>query len=822
MTYPAAPTKAFDAKSLRLTALSLALAAIVGSPIVWPQAETAAPEIGTQLRTLLPNADPLLLDRTASSWGYTAVDAAEKHGEAGLFVLEMFGDESAYCLKHQPKAFEALTDLWKLDPVRFRLTTKSYNRAVLDWAQNGMLEGFLRRLSRIPHSSLSTADDVPGALRLLLDDHCPKSQAILDKHGNRAWRLLLAINFIDSPPSAERVATAIERYGDLILDLNDEFGLPSALMLIEPATENESRYIPKVVKHACEQLDRSLAVTLLLMNYDDVSQMLDAGSSVQGLCEAIDHLAAQPEFVQMLAAECPTILRLLSEKWGQQMVGIEAFRRCGPAASIAYNYYASDARMSRAAVVAMGRAGWPAFVVFDKFRDYGPFFDLLRRSELLQPGESDPLVIDIVWNIARLGQEKIDIYRTVENLRTEVMVDRKPPPDSEMYLEWIPLYMAYRVGEKYFDGRHISNGELLFATVDVALTLTPMKGVGKAANGAKGLAGSIEHGATTIAAMNGLSQAERSAATAALKRAEAALLSQAEKGSLEILKREGVELAHFGLEAGKIAMNRLEARGDGIALGLADRSAEYSVARQAGDLGKKSLIAEEIGMAGMERYARETGRKPLYVGKPRQGAGFDGVFEDGRRILVIEAKGGGSQVKHFHGYWQGTPEYTREVAKSVLARSSATAEEKSAADKVLKAFDEGRLDIEVLRTEHVQGKPLPTRIESGVSTGDAVPQLAPNEIKSILLRTPGAAAAIVRDSGLVSSRLTMDEFVSRSQAMAKRTGVELWTPGAGPLMPRTVRRKGKEVIIRSFELPSVHDAGGVGEFGIAVMERILP
>ena len=105
----------------------------------------------------------------------------------------------------------------------------------------------------------------------------------------------------------------------------------------------------------------------------------------------------------------------------------------------------------------------------------------------------------------------------------------------------------------------------------------------------------------------------------------------------------------------------------------------------------KRLIAEEIGLEGASKYAIETRCEPLYMGKARQGAGFDLVFRDGNRIKVIEAKGGGSQVKRFGGHWQGTPEYTRGVAEDVLARSSASEDEKAAAKEVLKAMEEGGL-----------------------------------------------------------------------------------------------------------------------------------
>jgi hypothetical protein len=77
---------------------------------------------------------------------YIAVEAARQHGEEGLGVLETFGDDGAYYLKENPKAFASLVRLWTLDPARFRLTTGAWNRAVLDWAQNGKLDAFLHKL----------------------------------------------------------------------------------------------------------------------------------------------------------------------------------------------------------------------------------------------------------------------------------------------------------------------------------------------------------------------------------------------------------------------------------------------------------------------------------------------------------------------------------------------------------------------------------------------------------------------------------------------------------------------------------------------------
>jgi len=537
-------------------------------------------ELRAQLQSILPQSDPLLLDRVSATWAYTAIDAARQYGEEGVNVLETFGDDADYCLKNDPKAFAALTRLWKLDPAHFRLAG-SWNRGVVDWAQEGKLDAFLHKIDRLPAGRLATSDTTPASLPLLLVDDAPQAHAILDQYGYRAWRLFMSINFMDSPASVERVAEAVAKYHDLPLELNDRYGLPAALMLVAPPTEKGSKLIPDVVQYACAVLDKPLAVVLMLQNYDDATKMLDAGVEPARLYRALDLLAAQPEFVQMLAAEDGYVLRLLTETWNGKSVGIEAFRRCGPAATIAYTFYGSDQRLNQAAVIAMARVGWPAFDVFTRFREYGPFYDLLRRPELMRSDDLNPLVIDAVGNVSRYGQEKIDVYLKTVNLTGQLMQDRYPEPSSEKVLQWVPLYMAYRVGEKYAKGLHVSDSELLWAGVDVALTLTPLKGSGKAASGAKALAKAAERETAEAVVSQGERAIARTALSAGEKKllgtAERELVSSVEKTAVEVLKHEGVDLTRHGAEAGKIAMKRLEARGDGIALELADRSAEYGL-----------------------------------------------------------------------------------------------------------------------------------------------------------------------------------------------------------------------------------------------------
>lgn len=135
---------------------------------------------------------------------------------------------------------------------------------------------------------------------------------------------------------------------------------------------------------------------------------------------------------------------------------------------------------------------------------------------------------------------------------------------------------------------------------------------------------------------------------------------------------------------------------------------------KAGDQGRIQL-AEEIGEEGAERLAKQKGWTKL-LGKemktPGHTQGFDQVWEssDGK-IHVVEAKGGGSPLGKGYGYPQGSPEWAVEAAKSTLKSPVATEAEKAVARNVIEAAADGRLEVNTIRTKHVDGKPLKTTME---------------------------------------------------------------------------------------------------------------
>lgn len=770
--------------------------------------------------------ESLLEHRARADWGPLATRASEMYGAEGLEVLELFGDEAAYCLQRDPRAFEDLVQVARLDPSRFRLATGPWRRAVLDWAQNGKLGAFRDRLRSLPPDRLRVAEGTPAALPLLCMDGMPTAHAMLEKYGPRVLSLFTAVNFAAHPEDLERIARAVEREGDSILDLNENYGLAYALLLVPPDTEKGSRDLPELVKYALRTLpDQPVALTLMLTNYDTVRELLDGGERLEQLTAAIDLFKALPPVAQQVSLDHRRTLRLLTETWHEQRLGAVVLRRCGPeAADLIYDHYASDEEGKWPALVALAKLGEPALAVLRRYRDYGKFHALLRRSEseLMGPRDNPPAVAHAVHNIYRMGrdgQQQIDAYLEVTNLKGQVLKDARGPLPEEAYLEWVPGYIAWRTGVNFAEGYHVTGGEVFWATVDGISTATLVYGV--VASGVKTVGLKIGQKTAMVVTEEGVIQAERVAAKEVVRSAEQKLAQSAENLALRAVSGESAQLQErFGAEVGKVASKRLEARTQGLALELLDRRQQYVQMAQAGDIHGKARLVEEIGEDGAREYAAKVGYRPLYEGEPGKGMGLDQVYRDGSRVKVIEAKGGGSPLKPYRGHQQGSLEYTKEVADWAVASPSTSDREKRAAREVLQALKEGRLDVEVVRTSHVQGRPGVTRVEQVVGTGGVPSQTLDDEVRLARLRGPGMADAWVRATRSTAVALDVRGWLKQGEAVARRTGIALWTEGSGPLGDRTVVRAGAKTVIPVRTLLA-RRRDAVDDFAVALMERSM-
>lgn len=125
-------------------------------------------------------------------------------------------------------------------------------------------------------------------------------------------------------------------------------------------------------------------------------------------------------------------------------------------------------------------------------------------------------------------------------------------------------------------------------------------------------------------------------------------------------------------------------------------------------------IAEEVGEEGARAFAKAKGWTPVLTNADKAiPQGFDQVYRDSTgKLVVVEAKGGGSPLAKAYGTEQGTAEWAVQAAKRVASSPKASPAEVATAHEVLKAAKAGSLEVVVVRTKHVFGEPKVAILEA--------------------------------------------------------------------------------------------------------------
>jgi hypothetical protein len=141
---------------------------------------------------------------------------------------------------------------------------------------------------------------------------------------------------------------------------------------------------------------------------------------------------------------------------------------------------------------------------------------------------------------------------------------------------------------------------------------------------------------------------------------------------------------------------------------------------------ERRLLAEKLGENGAMRWARKQGWQPLLEsGKRTVPQGPDMVYRAGDGIVhVIEAKGGSGQLGHAYGHPQGSPEWAVKSAERILKSQAANPTEKLAAQAVIEAARDGRLQVHVVRTSYVLGEPTGVALEQTMQCSKEAEKLA--------------------------------------------------------------------------------------------------
>src|SRR5207302_5578332 len=80
------------------------------------------------------------------------------------------------------------------------------------------------------------------------------------------------------------------------------------------------------------------------------------------------------------------------------------------------------------------------------------------------------------------------------------------------------------------------------------------------------------------------------------------------------------------------------------------------------------------------------------------------------------------------------------------------------------------------------------------------PAEAREQLRDLLTRTPGLAAAEAREARLLARHTPLASALEQAAPVARVVGLELWAPGAGPLAEREVLRAGGWQKVRPNEL----------------------
>ncbi|MEI6394211.1 MAG: hypothetical protein WCT12_24290 [Verrucomicrobiota bacterium] len=141
---------------------------------------------------------------------------------------------------------------------------------------------------------------------------------------------------------------------------------------------------------------------------------------------------------------------------------------------------------------------------------------------------------------------------------------------------------------------------------------------------------------------------------------------------------------------------------------------------------ERILIGEKLGENGAMRWARQQGWRPLLEsGKRTVPQGPDMVYLAGDgTVHVIEAKGGSGQLGHAYGHPQGSSEWAVKSAERILKSQATSSTEKQAAQAVIEAACDGRLQVHVVRTSYVLGEPTGVALEQTLKCNNDAAKLA--------------------------------------------------------------------------------------------------
>lgn len=422
--------------------------------------------------------DRILATRLTSRL-YPAIEIGRQHGQMGLKTLDLFGDDAVYLAEKKPTAFMDLMTVAELPGAFFSSTTGRWRAAIVGWATAGTLPLYLEKLETLDDDDREILSEVPDALPLLFAN-TPIANRMMKRFGNRAWELFQGCD-LRHETSIERIATALEHRGELMLRLNEQFG-PTVSWLLVPSSRDVDAILPDLFVDAVSELAEENASALFVTNYDDIARMVfDERRDPDSIRSTFVFIAAlpDPEHRQWVA-DSPYCIRLLLETCDGKPIGQQVYTNCGPsAATLLYQPggfgVVSDSASAEltsqlaterlAAMLALSHEGWPALNLLWKYQNVQSLRDVLRRNDLCQ-NLDDPLICRVIRKLAEASDVRGQIDVILKKPAEQLLAEEYPETNSEKIANWIPGYVALKTSGDWLKGHHVSTLDVSFAVVD--------------------------------------------------------------------------------------------------------------------------------------------------------------------------------------------------------------------------------------------------------------------------------------------------------------------------------------------------------------------
>ena len=331
----------------------------------------------------------------------------------------------------------------------------------------------IQQFSQLSYSDKNLVRQNKASLPLLLLPNIPITKRVLAEHGERAWRFLSMLEY--NSTTLETFSGAIERFGDIVLDIAEQYGLGVALLFVKRG-EDPKGCLPYLLKKMVDAFTKenketatAQAAALWTRNYETLLEHVREEKPCRVLERAVEILEGFEETLRIAAMDSSETIRFLLEKDGEEEIGVQLFRQNGPLApSVFYHFYENEnATIKKAALHLIQSQKEKGLYLLARYNELPAWKKLLSRPRLNSSHEAS--LLPYLANKIFLADEPT---KKIEELSQqgylEILDKRIPPSTLTEALDWIPGYkLATNLYEANVRGHKKSMKDYILASISL-------------------------------------------------------------------------------------------------------------------------------------------------------------------------------------------------------------------------------------------------------------------------------------------------------------------------------------------------------------------